>query len=185
MKIMVFASSPNSDGLTQACADAVCEGVRAAGLEADLVRLNDERIGLCHACAQGWGTCRTEHRCQVLDGFQDLHKRAKEADGYAVVSPVYFGELSESAKVFFDRLRRCEATRGDESVLANKPMLAVAAAGGGGGGTTSCLDQMNRLFGHLRASTWDLIAITRKTRSYKIDTIRSAAQAMAQAMQSK
>jgi multimeric flavodoxin WrbA len=112
MKIMVFASSPNSDGLTQACADAVCEGVRAAGLEADLVRLNDERIGLCHACAQGWGTCRTEHRCQVLDGFQDLHKRAKEADGYAVVSPVYFGELSESAKVFFDRLRRCEATRG-------------------------------------------------------------------------
>ena len=183
MKVIVFASSPNTDGLTQACADAVCEGIRAAGLGADLVRLNDERIGLCHACAQGWGTCRTEHRCQVMDGFQDLHKRTNEADGYAVVSPVYFGELSESAKAFFDRLRRCEATRGDESGLAGKPMLGVAAAGGGGGGTVSCLEQMNRLFSHLRGNTWDLIPITRKSRPYKVDTIRSAAEAMARAMQ--
>jgi multimeric flavodoxin WrbA len=183
MKVIVFASSPNDDGLTQACADAACEGVRAAGLEAQLVRLNEARVGLCHACAQGWGTCRTEHRCQVLDGFQDLHKQTQEADGYAVVSPVYFGELSESAKAFFDRLRRCEATRGDESALAGKPMLAVAAAGGGGGGTVSCLDQMNRLFSHLRGNTWDLVSITRKSRAYKVDAVRSAAEAMARAMQ--
>ncbi len=129
------------------------------------MRLNDAHVGLCHACAQGWGTCRTEHRCQVMDGFQDLHKAANEADGYVVVSPVYFGELSESAKAFFDRLRRCEATRGDESGLADKPMLGVAAAGGSGGGTTTCLDQMNRLFIHLRGNTWDLVPITRKSRA--------------------
>ena len=185
MKVIVFASSPNSDGLTQACADAACEGVRAAGLDAELIRLNEQHVGLCHACAQGWGTCRTEHRCQVLDGFQDLHKKVKEADGCVVVSPVYFGELSESAKAFFDRLRRCEATRGDESALSAKPMLGVAAAGGSGGGTISCLDQMGRLFGHLRGSTWDLIPITRRSRPYKVDTIRCAAEAMAQAMLAK
>jgi hypothetical protein len=89
------------------------------------------------------------------------------------------------ARVFFERLRRCEATRGDESALANKPALGVAAAGGSGGGTVSCLDQMNRLFGHLRAATWDLVPVTRKTRTYKIEAIRGAAQAMAQAMQTK
>jgi len=182
MKVLVFASSPNDDGLTHACAAAACEGIAAAGLDAELVRLNDARVGLCHACAQGWGTCRTEHRCQVMDGFQDLHKAANEADGYVVVSPVYFGELSESAKAFFDRLRRCEATRGDESALAGKPMLGVAAAGGSGGGTTTCLDQMNRLFAHLRGSTWDLVPITRKSRPYKVDTIRHAAEAMARGM---
>jgi len=183
MKVLVFASSPNSDGLTQSCADAAAEGVRAAGLEVEVVRLNDEGVGLCHACMQGWGTCRTEHRCQVSDGFQDLHARTKEADGYVVVTPVYFGEMSESAKAFFDRLRRCEATRGDESALAGKPMLGVAAAGGSGGGIASCCEQMNRLFAHLRANVADLISITRKSRSYKVDAIRSAAEAMARAMQ--
>lgn len=185
MKILVFASSPNSDGLTQSCADAAAEGVRAAGLEAEMVRLNDQGVGLCHACTQGWGTCRTEHRCQVLDGFQDLHAKTKEADGYVVVSPVYFGELSESAKAFFDRLRRCEATRGDESALSGKPILGVAAAGGGGGGIASCAEQMHRLFSHLRAGIADLITVTRKSRSYKVDAIRSAAEAMASAMEAK
>jgi multimeric flavodoxin WrbA len=182
MKVIVFASSPNSDGLTQACADAACEGVRAAGVQADLLRINDARVGLCHACAQGWGTCRTEHRCQTSDGFQDMHEATKAADGYIVVSPVYWGELSESAKAFFDRLRRCEATRGEESALAGKPALGVAAAGGGGGGTVSCLDQMNRLFAHLRANVFDLVPITRKSRPYKVDTIRRAAEAMAKEM---
>ena len=67
------------------------------------------------------GECRPEHECQVEDDFQALHGRMLQADAYVLVTPVYWGEMSESAKAFADRLRRCEATRGDESGLAGKP----------------------------------------------------------------
>jgi len=182
MAVLILASSPNKDGLTAECAEAAAEGVRAAGLEADIIYLNGEGIGLCRACANGWGTCRDQHYCQVEDGFQALHERTREASGYVVVNPVYFGELAESAKAFFDRLRRCEATRGNESALAGKPAVGVAAAGGSGRGTVSCLDQINRLFGHLHCDVYDLITVTRKSRSYKPVAVREAAAALAESL---
>jgi multimeric flavodoxin WrbA len=140
--------------------------------------LNDHDVGLCAACDRGWGTCRQTHECQVQDDFQSIHARTREAGCYVVVSPVYFGQLSESAKAFFDRLRRCEATRGDDSALADNPIIGVAAAGGSGGGTATCLDEMNRLFAHLRCSVFDLIPVTQKSRAHKIKTIRHAAERM-------
>jgi len=179
MDVLVFASSPNKDGLTAECAAAAAEGIRSAGIGADIVHLNDEDIGLCHACNRGWGTCLNEHRCQVEDGFQALHEKTKEAAGYVLVNPVYFGQLSESAKAYFDRLRRCEATRGEQSALAGKPAIGVAAAGGSGGGIVSCLDEMNRLFSHLRCTVFDMITVTQKSRPYKPSVIRAAAAAMA------
>jgi len=182
MGILVFASSPNKDGLTAECAQAACEGIRSSGREAELVWLNDAGIGVCQACGNGWGTCRTEDYCQVEDGFQAVHEKVRAADGYVLVNPVYFGQLAESAKACFDRLRRCEATRGDESALAGKPAIGVAAAGGGGGGTPSCLSEMDRLFAHLRCSVFDLITVTRKSRGYKPTAIREAAAAMARSL---
>ena len=179
MDVLIFASSPNKDGLTEQCAQAACEGIRAAGGNAEIIYLNDEDVGLCQACGRGWGSCRQEHQCQVGDGFQVVHERTKGADAYVVVNPVYFGELSESARAFFERLRRCEAQRGGESALAGKPVIGVAAAGGSGRGITSCLEQMNRLFDHLRCSIFDMITVTRKSRPYKPAAIREAAQAMA------
>lgn len=179
MNFLVFASSPNKDGLTEECAQAAAEGVRSADASAEIVYLNDADIGLCRACDRGWGTCRTEHHCQVEDGFQVLHEKTKDADGYVVVNPVYFGQLSESAKAYFDRLRRCEATRGDDSALSGRPVIGVAAAGGSGGGIVSCLDEMSRLFSALRSSVFDMITVTRKSRPYKPAAIRQAAEAMA------
>jgi multimeric flavodoxin WrbA len=150
-----------------------------AGGQAEEIRLNDLEIGLCHACGNGWGTCRTDHRCQVQDDFQAQHRRICDADAYVLVSPVYYGELSESAKAFTDRIRRCEATRGDNSCFVGKPVIAVAAAGGGGGGTVTCLLSVDRWIQHVRARMFDLIPITRWTRSHKLATIQEAAQAMA------
>jgi hypothetical protein len=87
--------------------------------------------------------------------------------------------MSESAKAFTDRLRRCEATRGDESGLSGKPVLSVAAAGGSGGGMITCLASMERWMQHVRARTWDLIPVNRWSREYKLEAIREASAAMA------
>jgi multimeric flavodoxin WrbA len=181
MKVLVIHSSPNHDGLTAACSAAAVEGARTAGAEVEEVRLNDLAIGSCEACGHGWGTCASTHECQVADDFLMLHAQVCAADALVLVSPVYWGEMSESAKALTDRLRRCEATQGEGSCLAGKPVLAVAAAGGSGGGMITCLASMERWIQHIRAKTWDLIPVNRWSRAYKLEAIRAAAQAMVSA----
>ena len=179
MKVIVLSASPNTDGLTAACASAATEGLRREGADAEEVRLTDAEVGMCEQCENGWGTCLEEHRCQVEDGFQALHARVIAADGLVLVTPVYWGEMSESAKAFTDRLRRCEATRGDDSGLSGKLVLSVAAAGGSGGGMITCLASMERWMQHVHARTWDLIPVNRWSREYKLEAIREASAAMA------
>jgi multimeric flavodoxin WrbA len=177
MNMMVICTSPNKDGLSAACAAAALEGLQQAGVAAEQVWLNDLKVGACQACENGWGTCRTEHECQVLDEFQALHARVRQADGLVLVTPVYWGEMSESSKSFTDRLRRCEASLGDVSRLAGKPVVAVAAAGGSGNGMITCLLSMERWIQHVRARIFDLIPVNRWSRDYKLAAIRSAAAA--------
>jgi multimeric flavodoxin WrbA len=180
MNVVVISSSPNTDGLTAACAAAALEGARRAGAAAEQVRLNDLQIGQCQACERGWGTCLKEHECQVEDDFQAVLARVRQADAYVLVTPVYWGEMSESAKSFADRSRRCEAPREGESGLFGKPVIAVAAAGGSGRGTITCLLAMERWIEHVRARVFDLLPVNRWSREYKLVTIRAAAQAMAE-----
>jgi multimeric flavodoxin WrbA len=179
MNVLVLSASPNKDGLTAACAAAAVEGVRQAGSQAEAVCLNTLHIGACKACDNGWGTCRTLHYCQVTDDFQGLHAHVLNADALVLVTPVYWGEMSESAKAFTDRLRRCEAPRRAESGLAGKPVLGVAAAGGSGGGMITCLLNMERWIQHVQGKLWDLIPVNRWSRPYKLTAIREAANAMA------
>ncbi|MGA2641658.1 MAG: NAD(P)H-dependent oxidoreductase [Spirochaetia bacterium] len=127
----------------------------------------------------GWGTCKDAHRCKVEDGFQKAHQAIVESDALVLVTPVYWGEMSESAKALTDRLRRCEATAGEESRLKGKPVIAVAAAGGSGNGRVSCLASMERLIQHVGAQRFDMIPVNRWNREYKLRTIGESAAAVA------
>lgn len=178
MHIIVLQTSPNTDGLTAACAAAAEDGLRLGGASVEPIRVNDLHIQSCHACDHGWGTCLPEGRCQVEDDFQALHERIINADGLVLVTPVYWGEMSESAKALTDRLRRCEASRKEGSRLAGKPFLAVAAAGGSGGGLVTCLGSMERWGQHVRARIFDLIPVHRWSRAYKLETIHAAAASL-------
>lgn len=179
MRILVIQSSPNTDGLTAACANAAIAGIEAAGAAAENVRLADLSLSSCRQCGNGWGGCRTKHECDgISDAFQALHQAAISAAGMALVTPVYWGDLSESLKCFTDRLRRCEASLGDQSRLAGKPALLVAAAGGGGGGIVSCLTNMERWAQHVRMRPTDLIGIKRINRDHMLVAIRAAGEAL-------
>jgi multimeric flavodoxin WrbA len=180
MNVLVITASPNHDGLTAVCAAAAVRGITQAGGQVETICLNDLQIGQCDACDNGWGTCREQHTCQVEDDFQATHERVRRADAYVLVSPVYWGEMSESAKSFTDRLRRCEATRSSASSLAGKPVIAVAAAGGTGNGMITCLLSMERWIEHVQARKFDLIPVNRWSRDYKLAAIQSAAQTMVQ-----
>jgi multimeric flavodoxin WrbA len=181
MNVLVLSASPNTNGLTAACARAALSGAQSAGADALELRINDAGVGLCKACGTAWGTCREEHRCQEKDGFAAVQQATLEADAVVLVTPVYWGEMSESAKAFTDRLRRCEATA-QESKLKGKPFIAVAAAGGSGNGLVTCLASMERLFQHLGASRFDMVSVNRWNRDYKLAAITESAAAMVRAI---
>lgn len=185
MKIMIITSSPNVDGLTAACGNAAKTGAEAAGAQVELINLNLHKIGNCRACGNGWGTCRDKHECQVADQFQLLHASIAEFDAFVLVTPVYWGEMSESAKAFYDRIRRCEALKKEKTFFEGKPVIAVAAAGGTGNGTSTCLASMERFLTHVKADRFDLIGITRKNRGYKLDTIHQATKDMVSIISTK
>lgn len=180
--ILVLWASPNEAGLTAACAHAAAKGMQDAGAACEMVQMNKLSIGSCHACGNGWGSCRNEHCCQVQDDFQALHAKCREAAALVVVTPVYWGGMAEVARNCFDRLRRCE-NEFLGGTLAGKPMLAVAAAGGSGNGTLSCLTEFERLAGHLGMKLLDAIPVKRYTKQYQLDAIEGAAKALAEAVQ--
>jgi len=170
MKILILTSSPNSNGLTSACAEAARQGVIDSRSPARVVNLNELSISRCAVHNDGWGTCHTKHHCQLQDDFQTLQETIEKAEGYVLISPVYFGEPSEPMKAMIDRLRRCEATKdkskGEKSILADKPVVLVAAAGGTGHGALSCLTMMERFALRVGAKVFDTIPVTRDTRDY-------------------
>lgn len=178
MKVMVITSSPNKDGLTAACGNAARFGAEAAGAKATMVNLNQLKIGNCQACDNGWGTCFDKHQCQVKDDFQRLHNSMDDFDGFIFVTPVYWGDISESAKAFFDRVRRCEAWRKEATYLQDKPFITVAAAGGSGNGAMTTLTNFEKLLVHVRADRFDFVSITKRSREYKLKTIIEASKAM-------
>ncbi len=180
--VIILWASPNDDGLTAACARAAEKGIRSAGKECALYQLNTQNINACKACGNGWGTCRDGHICQVQDGFQALHEELKKAEALVLVTPVYWGDMAESAKNFADRLRRCEALARETSPLRGMPMVAVAAAGGSGNGTISCMMQMERLAQHTGMRLIDAIPVKRYTREYQLKAIEGAAGALCAAI---
>ena len=182
MKILIITGSPNKNGLTAACGEQARLGAVSAGAEAEVIGLNDLGIGMCRACGNGWGPCLDGHSCQTPDGFQRIHEMMREMDGFVLVTPVYWGEPSETAKAFLDRARRCEAPRGAAGYAAGKPVLCVAAAGGSGNGCVSCLASMERFVDHVRGAKFDFIGVTQKNREYKLKTICEAARAMAESL---
>ncbi|HVJ48716.1 flavodoxin family protein [Desulfitobacterium sp.] len=178
MKVLILTSSPNIEGLTASCGLAAKAAAEKVGAEATLINLNKLQIGNCHACGNGWGTCGSKHTCQIKDDFQDLHASLADYDAFVLITPVYWGEMSESAKAFLDRVRRSEAKKKEKTFFEGKPVIAVAAAGGSGNGLTTCLTSMERFLQHVRAVKFDLIGVTQKSRGYKLNTIHEAVCAM-------
>ncbi|MHB1420931.1 MAG: flavodoxin family protein [Bacillota bacterium] len=178
MKVLIITSSPNKDGLTAACGEQARLGATASGAEATVVSLNELDIEKCRACNNGWGTCLGEGTCQTQDDFQKLHASLKDYDAFILVTPVYWMDLSESAKAFMDRLRRCEAFKKADLSVSGKPVICVAAAGGTGNGFVSCLTTMEKFVEHMKGVKYDLIGITRRSKEYKLITIYEAAKSM-------
>jgi len=178
MKVIGIQSSPNLDGLTCQLAQAVLEGAKGEGAETELVHLNRLNIESCRAHDRGWGTCRTEGRCVIKDEFQSLRERINQTDALVFSTPVYFGDLSESAKRFLDRWRRCENYNRQNTLLKGKLAIGIAAAGGSGGGAVNALHNLETYLRWFQFTIFDLVPVTQISKIHKLDMLKVAGKRM-------
>ena len=190
MKILIINGTPKTDGITFSFVETAKNTADSLGINAEVIRLSDEKMEKCKMCGDGWGICFKEHYCAFgdADGFNALLKKVEKANAYIFITPVYWGEVSEEMKLFIDKLRRCEATKkwddrdGVKSFLKDKPSIIVAVAGGGGGGITTTFLQIERALLHMEADAlpretaglFDMIAVNRWNKDYKLEALKAA-----------
>lgn len=84
----------------------------------------------------------------------------EQFDCYIFITPVFFHEMSESAKTFFDRLKRCDAFN-DNSKIKGKKIICIACAGGSGSGTEETLKAFDTLNYFLKTDMIGRIPVTK------------------------
>jgi multimeric flavodoxin WrbA len=177
---LVITASPNTDGLTAACGQAVFDGIASMDKLPEIIDISALKLESCRICGNGWGTCFAQADCVVKDGvFADLQAKIRACDGFALVTPVYWSEPSERMKYFLDRFRRCEAFNKAGSAAAGKNVILIAAAGGSGHGTANCLSEMEMWCRHVGAKPFDYLGVTRFTREPMLEVIKASGARLA------
>lgn len=180
-KVAVIWSSPNKDGLTASAKEQIAGGLKDAGVEVQEIHLNQKKIEHCRACGNGWGTCNKLGTCVIQDDFAEIYQAIKDADGIVWISAVYWSDMTECFKAFFDRLRRCDATR--NHALADKRCVLIACAGGTGCGTLECLTQLERGLTHMGMRAYDRISVVRYNRDYILPALYEAGKTYAERLE--
>jgi len=102
MKVTILAASPRPDGNSRALAEALADGARGAGHEAQVFDLNAHAGGGflrdCRSCRGGDG------ECSIADGYRALlFDRVLPADALVYATPLYWYGMAASLKNWFDR----------------------------------------------------------------------------------
>ena len=165
---------PNKIGLTFSCVEECEKELKKLGIEVEHICMNKKNIKKCLACGKrGWGICLEEHICIQKDDFNEIYEYMSNFDACIFVTPVYFWEMSESAKTFFDRLKRCDAFN-DNSKIKGKKIICIACAGGSGNGTEETLKSFDILNHFLKTEMIGRIPVTKANFESKREEIEKA-----------
>lgn len=98
-RIIVFYVSARKKGFSSQLIDQVVKGAESKGAEVITYNLNDGIKG-CQGCMY----CRKHEGCMQKDKLAPFFKEYKDADGFAVGFPIYFGNISGQGKIWLDRM---------------------------------------------------------------------------------
>jgi len=178
MKCIAIQTSPNLDGLTSTLAQMVLGGYEATGGDVELIHLNELDIKTCKACDNGWGTCRNGD-CILEDDFEAVRGKIEGANAVVFSTPVYWHDLSESAKSFLDRLRRCETFSG-RGTCEGKKVIGITAAGGSGNGAARALYNLEDYLKRVGFEIFDLVPVTKFSKDHKLPMLEAAGRRLAE-----
>lgn len=176
MQILVLSGSRNRQGKTAQAINSILKGVTKAGGKSEVVFLTELKLERCRQCnPDGWGICRSEHRCIIEDDFASIVDKVKAADLVVFANPVYFADLSESMSTFLGRYRRTRFMVGGGAIVPGRPptsrgtpAVAYCYAGGSGNGTSNCGANMERILQTCGFDVVDVILARRQNLEMKL-----------------
>ncbi len=188
MQVLVLSGSKNHQGKTAEAISAIQKGVASGGGDSECIFLIDHNLDMCQLCNDdGWGICRSEHRCIINDDFAMIAEKVKAADVLVFATPVYFGDLSESIRGFLDRLRRTnfafggmpQGMPGGQSSTPRTPVIGVCYAGGSGNGTVSCAANLEKILQNCGYDVVDMIPVRRQNLEMKLPLLEATGEWLA------
>jgi len=141
LKVIGFNGSPHKKGNTFLAIGQVFEQLEAQGIETEIIQIGSETIKPCDGC----GVCKkTRDGFCVIDedNVNQYLKKAYDAEGLVIGSPVYFGSVTPTIKALLDRMGYCARAGG--YLLKRKVCAAVAVVRRQGAVDT--LNQINNMY---------------------------------------
>ncbi len=176
MQILILSGSRNPHGQTAQVVEAFARGCHENDVnevQLETIFLPAQHIERCRQCdADGWGQCRREGTCVIVDDLEALRSKMAAADGVVFATPVYFGDLSESLKAFLDRVRRTSWRHQESSGIKDMPAVGICVAGGGGGGSFSCMVQLEKVLTTSGFAVVDQLSVRRQNLPLKLELAR-------------
>ena len=141
MKVVVFNSSPRSEGNTKLCLDFVIAELEKEGIDVEYIWMGMDKIQGCISCYQ----CakNKDKKCGVkTDKLNDYLEKMLEADGIILGSPTYFADTTARMKALIERAGLVSKLNG--SLLKHKVGASVVAVRRAG--ATHVFSSMNYFF---------------------------------------
>ena len=118
MKVLLLNGSPHEKGCTYTALMEVAGALNKHNIETEIFWIGKEPVSGCLSC----GSCNKTGICIFEDVVNQAAKKAAEADGFIVGSPVYYAGASGQVTAFLDRLFYSSS-----ELLAMKPAAAVVS----------------------------------------------------------
>ncbi|WP_214021625.1 flavodoxin family protein [Methanoculleus sp.] len=124
-KVFLLCGSPRLEGNTALVLGECAKVLEREGIETETVLLAEMRILSCTAC----GLC-TGGECTLDDGLNEIIAKIREADGFIVGTPVYFGTARGDVMSALQRIGMVSMS--SDSFLSRKVGGPIAVARRGG-----------------------------------------------------
>lgn len=124
-RVVLLCGSPRLEGNTALVLGECAKVLESEGIETETILLAENRILSCTAC----GLC-TGGECALDDSLNDIIRRIREAEGFIVGTPVYFGTARGDVLSALQRIGMVSMS--SDSFLSRKVGGPIAVARRGG-----------------------------------------------------
>jgi len=126
-KVILLCGSPKKDGNTAQLLKECARVIEDNGVKTETISLAGKKISACIAC----GKCEAgAGECSIDDGLNDIIAKIKEARGFVVGSPVYFGTARGDVMCALQRIGMVSKAGGNFLSRKVGGPIAVARRGG-------------------------------------------------------
>ena len=103
-QILIINGSPRKSKNCSKIINNIVEKFQINNIEYEVLDIYKMNIDYCTACDY---CCKTG-KCRIKDDMTPIYKDIRECDTIAIISPVYWWQVSAQAKLFIDRLYSLE-----------------------------------------------------------------------------